>query len=101
MKVIRVAEARVIADTNVATVPNGLFELREKVVDPCLVARIVAVIDVYDALGSERPYKKPFPEEKCQEILREGAGSHFDPEIIQAFFDNIDEIVRIKRDWRD
>jgi len=66
-----------------------------------LVARIVAVIDVYDALGSERPYKKPFPEEKCQEILREGAGSHFDPEIIQAFFDNIDEIVRIKRDWRD
>lgn len=66
-----------------------------------LVARIVAVIDVYDALGSERPYKQPFSEEKCQAILREGSGSHFDPETIDAFFDNIDEIMRIKRDWMD
>ena len=66
-----------------------------------LVARIVAVIDVYDALGSERPYKQPFPEEKCQAILKEGIGEHFDPDIIDAFFDNIDEIVKIKKDWED
>lgn len=66
-----------------------------------LVARIVAVVDVYDALGSERPYKEPFPEAKCQAILREGSGSHFDPQIIDAFFSNIDEIVRIKKDWMD
>lgn len=66
-----------------------------------LVARIVAVVDVYDALGSERPYKKPFSEEKCQKILREGSGEHFDPDIIEAFLDNIDEIVKIKKDWMD
>jgi putative two-component system response regulator len=66
-----------------------------------LVARIVAVVDVYDALGSDRPYKKPFSEEKCQEILREGRGNHFDPDIIDAFFDNLDEIIKIKKEWMD
>ena len=66
-----------------------------------MVARIVAIIDVYDALGSERPYKKPFAEEKCQEILLEGAGSHFDPDVIKAFMDNREEIVKIKLDWKD
>lgn len=66
-----------------------------------MVARIVAVIDVYDALGSERPYKKPFPEEKCQQILKEGAGNHFDPEIIDAFLKITPEIITIKKDWMD
>lgn len=66
-----------------------------------LIARIVAVVDVYDALGSERPYKKPLPEEVCQKILLEGRGSHFDPEIIDMFFANIDEILAIKKEWMD
>jgi len=66
-----------------------------------LIARIVAVVDVYDALGSERPYKKSLPEEVCQKILQEGRGSHFDPEIIDMFFDNIDEILAIKKEWMD
>jgi putative two-component system response regulator len=66
-----------------------------------LIARIVAVVDVYDALGSERPYKKPLSEELCQNIIREGSGNHFDPEIIALFFDNIEEIVAIKQRWMD
>lgn len=66
-----------------------------------LAARIVSLVDVYDAVGSERPYKQPFPEEKCQAIIREGSGTHFDPEIVDTFFDNIDEIKRIKQDWMD
>ncbi len=66
-----------------------------------LAARIVAIIDVYDALGSERPYKQPFTEEKCQAILKEGSGTHFDPAIVDTFFANIDEIMRIKKDWMD
>ena len=65
------------------------------------IARIVAVVDVYDALGSERPYKKRLSEEACQNILREGSGNHFDPEIIRLFFDNIEEIKDIKRRWMD
>lgn len=66
-----------------------------------LVARIVAVVDVYDALGSERPYKKPFSEEKCQQILMEGSGNHFDPDIIDAFLEIYPEIITIKKDWMD
>ncbi len=65
------------------------------------IARIVAVVDVYDALGSERPYKKSLPEEICQNILREGRGSHFDPEIIDVFFANINHILAIKKKWMD
>ncbi len=66
-----------------------------------LIARIVAVVDVYDALGSERPYKKALPEETCLKILREGQGNHFDPEIIDVFFANINDILAIKREWMD
>jgi putative two-component system response regulator len=66
-----------------------------------LIARIVAVVDVYDALGSERPYKKSLSEELCQKILLEGRGSHFDPQIIDMFFGNINEIMAIKKEWMD
>lgn len=66
-----------------------------------LISRIVAVVDVYDALGSERPYKKPLGEEVCQQIIRQGSGSHFDPEIVDLFFANLDAIVAIKKKWMD
>lgn len=66
-----------------------------------LIGRIVTVVDVYDALGSERPYKKALSEEMCQKILREGKGSHFDPQIVDMFFANIDEVLAIKKEWMD
>ena len=66
-----------------------------------LVARIVAVVDTYDALASERPYKKAFPEEKCLAIIRESAGSHFDPAVVEAFFRNVDAIRTIRQRWQD
>lgn len=66
-----------------------------------LLARIVSVVDVYDALGSERPYKQPLPEEVCQKIIREGRGSHFDPDIVDIFFENLDTILAIKHEWMD
>lgn len=61
-----------------------------------LEGRIVAVADVFDALSSKRPYKEPFPREKCFEILMEGRGSQFDPSVIDAFFDCAQEIVEIQ-----
>lgn len=61
-----------------------------------LEGRIVAVADVFDALSSRRPYKEPFPRQKCFEILREGRGTQFDPAVIDAFFDCADEIVEIQ-----
>jgi HD-GYP domain-containing protein (c-di-GMP phosphodiesterase class II) len=50
-----------------------------------LSARIMAVADVFDALVSKRSYKDPFPFEKAMDIIREGAGNHFDPYVAGAF----------------
>jgi len=61
-----------------------------------LEGRIVAVADVFDALSSKRPYKDPFPRQKCFDILREGRGTQFDPAVIDAFFDCSEEIVEIQ-----
>ena len=50
-----------------------------------LTARIFAVVDVWDALGSDRPYRKAWPKKEIGEYIRLGAGSHFDPEIVTIF----------------
>ncbi len=48
-------------------------------------ARLMAVADVYDALISRRVYKEPMPHEKAVDIIKKGRGSHFDPEMVDAF----------------
>jgi len=52
-----------------------------------LCARLMALADVYDALRTRRAYKEPYPHEKAVEIIREGRGTHFDPEVVDAFMD--------------
>ncbi len=52
-----------------------------------LAARIFAIIDVYDALVSDRPYRKAWPKEKALEYIREHRGTHFDPDIAMKFVD--------------
>lgn len=51
-----------------------------------LMARILAVADSYDAMGSDRPYRKGMPLEKLETILRDGAGIHWDPQVVEAYF---------------
>jgi putative two-component system response regulator len=63
--------------------------------------RITAVADVYDALSSARPYKPPFPREKCFEILRVERGKHFDPQVVDAFFARSEDIVKVQLDYMD
>lgn len=48
-------------------------------------ARLMALVDVYDALISRRPYKEPIPHDKASEIIVNGKGSHFDPDVVDAF----------------
>jgi len=60
-----------------------------------LSARIVAVADVFDALTSKRPYKKAFSFEESFNIILEGKGKHFDPEIVRVFEKNKDTIEKI------
>ncbi len=50
-----------------------------------LAARIFAVVDVWDALRSDRPYRPAWPAEKVFEHIRSGAGTHFDPEVVETF----------------
>lgn len=50
-----------------------------------LSARIVAIVDAYDALANDRVYKKAFSVEKCRSIMREEAGKSFDPDMIEVF----------------
>jgi putative two-component system response regulator len=66
-----------------------------------LSGRIVAVVDVFDALTSRRPYKEAFPNEKAYEIIRQGSGSHFDPDIVRLFFENLDQILAIQQQYQD
>ncbi len=66
-----------------------------------LVGRIVAIVDVFDALTTERPYKKAFPLSKALDILNEGRRSHFDPEITDAFFEALDEILEVGERYAD
>jgi putative two-component system response regulator len=54
--------------------------------------RITALADVFDALSSKRPYKEAFPLAKCFQIMQEGRGTHFDPQLIDIFMAS-DEIV--------
>lgn len=63
--------------------------------------RIVAVADVFDAITSERPYKKSWPIDEALAFLREGRGTHFDPACIDIFFDSLDEVLRIREQFRD
>ena len=62
-----------------------------------LPARILAVADSYDAMGSDRPYRKGMPDEKIDSIFRAGAGQQWDPQIIEAFFRARDDIRQISQ----
>jgi putative two-component system response regulator len=66
-----------------------------------IYGRIVIIADVFDALTSERPYKKEFPLEKAVEIMREGKGAFFDPDLLDLFTENLDAFVRIKETYRE
>jgi response regulator RpfG family c-di-GMP phosphodiesterase len=63
--------------------------------------RIVAVADVFDALTSERPYKKAWSLESALAHLEQGRGTHFDPKVVDAFVQGWDEVVAIRQRFVD
>jgi len=62
-----------------------------------LAARITAVADVYDALVTDRVYRKAWPHEKAVAYIRQNAGSHFDPDVVAVFLDRSDAFLQLKR----
>jgi len=75
--------------------PHGLSGL-----DIAESGRIVSICDVFDALTMKRPYKEAWSVEKALAVLDEGAGRHFDPELLAAFHSIEEEILEIKAYWQ-
>lgn len=66
-----------------------------------LFSRIVAVADVFDALTSERPYKKAWTLEAAVDFLVKGSGSHFDPQCVQTFLDAWEDVLEIRDRYQE
>jgi len=66
-----------------------------------IFGRITAIADVFDALGSDRVYKEAWPLEKILDFFKEQKGKHFDPKLIDIFFDNLDEFLKIRDKYKD
>jgi putative two-component system response regulator len=64
-----------------------------------IAGRITAIADVFDALTSKRPYKEAYSVEESLVIIEKGRGSHFDPDVVDAFFAIQDEILAIKQQF--
>ena len=66
-----------------------------------LFGRIVAIADVYDALSSQRVYKEAWDETRVLAVIREGAGSQFDPELVEIFFSCLNVMRSIQNRYQD
>jgi len=63
--------------------------------------RITAIADVFDALGSDRVYKEAWELEKILTLFKEERGEHFDPKLVDVFFDRLPEILAIREEFKD
>lgn len=66
-----------------------------------LLSRVVAVADVFDALTSVRPYKNAWEIEDAVKYIKNSSGSHFDPNCVEAFLKNWENVISIKRQYAD
>jgi len=66
-----------------------------------LFGRIVMIVDVFDALLSERPYKKAFTLEETMRIMHEGNGVFFDPELLALFVEHLPQFTRVREQLQD
>lgn len=57
--------------------------------------------DVFDALGSARCYKKSWEDEDIFALIKEQSGKHFDPALVNLFFENLDDFFAIRTKYRD
>jgi len=66
-----------------------------------IYGRITAIADVFDALGSDRVYKKAWSDERIFQLFRNESGKHFEPKLIELFFKNIDKILSVREKFKD
>jgi len=66
-----------------------------------IFGRITALADVFDALGSDRCYKRAWDLDRIYALFHEESGRHFDPKVVGAFFNNLDKILHIRESFKD
>lgn len=66
-----------------------------------IYGRITAIADVFDALGSDRVYKKAWDDDKIFQLLRDERAKHFDPKLIDLFFEKLDSIKEVREKFKD
>lgn len=66
-----------------------------------IYGRITALADVFDALGSDRCYKKAWPLEKILDLMKQEKGKHFDPSLVDLLFDHLPELLMIRDSLSD
>ncbi|MBD3842809.1 MAG: HD domain-containing protein [Campylobacterales bacterium] len=66
-----------------------------------IFGRITALADVFDALGSDRCYKKAWDDQKIFQLFKEEKGKHFDPKLVDIFFENLDQFLAIRKNLQD
>lgn len=76
--------------------PNGLKG--EKI---HIYGRITALADVFDALGSDRVYKKAWELDRIVNLFKEERGEHFDPQVVDVFLENLPELLKIRDEYSD
>ena len=64
-----------------------------------IFARIVALADVFDALTTKRPYKEAWDNKRALDLIVSEKGKHFDPSVVDAFIDTIDDIYRVQEEY--
>lgn len=66
-----------------------------------IYGRITAIADVFDALGSDRVYKKAWELDRILQLFQEERGEHFDPDVVNAFFKQLPAILRVREQYSD
>jgi len=66
-----------------------------------IYGRITALADVFDALGSDRVYKKAWDDKRILKLFKEERGKHFDPKLVDIFFANLDKFFKIRNNFKD
>ncbi len=66
-----------------------------------IYGRITALADVFDALGSDRVYKQAWDDEKIFQLFKEERGKHFDPDLVDQFFNHLDQFLHVRESLKD
>lgn len=80
---------------------GGGYPFKKEGDDIHIMARITGLADVFDALGSKRCYKDPWPTEKIVALIQEQKGVQFDPKVVDALIANLPEIIAIREQYPD